>query len=41
MDGGLFIGGAVLVNVMVLINMYFLWKYRAAYRPMLEKRAEG
>jgi hypothetical protein len=35
LDGGLLTGGAVLVNVMLLINAYFLWKHRGEYRPLL------
>jgi putative oxidoreductase len=35
LDGGLLTGGAVLGNVMLLINAYFLWQHRAEYRPLL------
>lgn len=35
LDGGLLTGGAVLGNVMLLLNLYFLWKNRAAYAPLL------
>ena len=34
LDGGLLTGGAVLGNVMLLINAYFLWKHRAEYRAL-------
>ncbi len=34
LDGGLFTGGAVLVDVMVALNLYFFWKYRAAYAAL-------
>ena len=37
-DGGLFTSGAVLGNVMLLLNAYFVWKYRAAYRELLRSR---
>lgn len=34
-DGGLFTEGAVLGNVMLLINMYLLWRNREAYQSLL------
>ena len=34
-DGGLFTEGAVLGNVMLLINMYLLWRNREAYQALL------
>lgn len=34
-DGGLMTGGAALANVMLLLNLYLLWKSRAAYRPLV------
>jgi hypothetical protein len=34
-DGGLLTGGAVLANLMLLLNTYLLWKNRAAYRSLL------
>ncbi len=37
-DGGLLTAGASLGNVMLLINIYLLWKYRAAYKGILEAR---
>lgn len=36
LDGGLFTAGAVLGNVMLLLNAYLLWKNRAAYKPLLQ-----
>lgn len=36
LDGGLFTGGAVLANVMLLLNMYLLWKNREAYSTLLK-----
>lgn len=38
LDGGLFTGGAVLGNIMLLLNLYFLWKNRATYQPLLDQR---
>jgi hypothetical protein len=35
LDGGLLTGGAVLGNIMLLINAYFLWKHRREYAPLL------
>lgn len=37
LDGGLFTPGAVLGNVMLLTNAYFLWKHRGEYRPLLSQ----
>ena len=35
LDGGLLTGGAVLGNIMLLINAYFLWQHRREYGPLL------
>lgn len=35
LDGGLLTGGAVLGNVMLLINAYLLWQQRHRYAPLL------
>ncbi|NBS67551.1 hypothetical protein EBT31_01370, partial [bacterium] len=35
LDGGLFTAGAVMGNILALINIYFLWQQRAMYRPLL------
>jgi hypothetical protein len=35
LDGGLLTGGAVLGNIMLLINAYFLWGHRREYMPLL------
>jgi hypothetical protein len=35
LDGGLLTGGAVLGNVMLLINAYLLWQHRREYAPLL------
>lgn len=37
LDGGLFTGGAVLANVMLLLNIYLLWVNREAYLPLLRR----
>jgi hypothetical protein len=35
LDGGLLTAGAVLGNVMLLINVYLLWQRRREYAPLL------
>jgi hypothetical protein len=35
LDGGLLTAGAVLGNIMLLINAYFLWQHRHEYAPLL------
>ena len=35
LDGGLLTAGAVLGNIMLLINLYFLWTRRREYVPLL------
>jgi hypothetical protein len=37
LDGGLLTSGAVLGNIMLLINAYFLWRHRREYRPLLNQ----
>ena len=37
LDGGLFTGGAVMGNVLLLLNLYFIWKHRAQYQSLLRK----
>ena len=39
LDGGLFTMGALLGNIMGLINLYLIWKHQSAYRPLLQPRA--
>jgi hypothetical protein len=39
LDGGPFTGGAVMGNVLLLINAYFVWTYRAQILPLFQKRA--
>jgi hypothetical protein len=38
-DGGLLTGGAVLANIMLLINVYLLYKSRDAYKTLLDPTA--
>lgn len=38
-DGGLFTSGAVLGNIMLALNLYFLWQNREVYKTLLEKRS--
>jgi hypothetical protein len=35
LDGGLLTGGAILGNIMLLINAYVLWQHRREYAPLL------
>ncbi len=35
LDGGLLTGGAMLGNVMLLLNAYFLWQQRRQYAPLM------
>lgn len=37
LDGGLLTGGAVLGNIMLLLNAYFLWQHRHKYRTLLDQ----
>ena len=37
LDGGLLTAGAVLGNVMLLINAYLLWQHRREYTPLLAR----
>mgnify|MGYP003425128659 FL=1 len=36
-DGGLFTAGAVLANVFLLLNIYFLWKNWSQYKNLFRK----
>lgn len=37
LDGGLFTGGAVMADILFLLNVYFLWQNRSQYKGLLEK----
>lgn len=37
LDGGVFTQGAIMANVLILINAYFLWQNRAQYRQLWNK----
>lgn len=37
LDGGLLTPGAIMGNVLLLLNVYFLWQNRAVYAPLLKK----
>jgi len=39
LDGGLLTGGAVLANVLLVLNLYFLWQSRRQYVALWEKEA--
>ena len=36
LDGGLFTAGALLGNIMLLINLYLIWVNRFVYRPLIQ-----
>lgn len=38
LDGGLLTGGAILGNVMLLINLYLIWKSREKYQLLLKSK---
>ncbi len=35
LDGGLLTGGALLGNIMLLLNLYLIWKNRDAYKSLV------
>ncbi len=37
LDGGLFTAGAIMANVLLIINIYLLWVNREAYRSLVCK----
>jgi hypothetical protein len=39
LDGGLHKAGAILGDVMLLLNVYFLWQQRSKYRALLNQAA--
>lgn len=39
LDNGLLTSGAVLGNVLLVLNIYFLWQHRAEYRTLLNGRS--
>jgi putative oxidoreductase len=41
LDGGLLTPGAVLGNIMLLINVYLLWQHRHEYAPLLVRRTSA
>lgn len=37
LDGGLFTGGAVMGNILLAINAYYLWKHRMSFKTLLDQ----
>lgn len=37
LDGGLLTGGAVMGNILLIINLYFLWQNKKSYIHLLKK----
>ncbi len=35
LDGGLFTAGAIMGNVLLILNAYFLWQHRATYKQLI------
>ena len=40
LDGGLFTAGAIMGNVLLLLNVYFLWQYRTSYKQLLAAQSK-
>ncbi len=40
LDGGLLTGGAVPADILLVLNAYVAWKYRAAYRALFASAGE-
>lgn len=38
LDGGMFTAGAVMADLLAVLNLYFLWEQRAAYASLLKGR---
>lgn len=38
LDGGLFTEGAVMGNVLLILNLYFLWQEKKEYTPLLKAK---
>lgn len=36
LDGGLFTGGAIMGNILLVLNLYFLWQNRKEYERLLK-----
>lgn len=39
LDGGLHMMGAIMADVLLVLNVYFLWRNRSQYRALLQKNA--
>jgi len=40
LDGGLLMGGSIMANILLLLNIYFLWSNRKLYNTLLQKSAQ-
>jgi hypothetical protein len=40
LDGGLFTAGAIMGNVLLLLNVYFLWQYRTTYKQLIAAQSK-
>lgn len=41
LDGGLLTSGAVLANILLVLNAYFLWQNRGQYKSLWDKSAQS
>ncbi len=40
LDGGLFTAGAIMGNVLLILNVYFLWQYRTIYKQLFAAQSK-
>ena len=40
LDGGLFTAGAIMGNVLLILNVYFLWQHRTTYKQLLAAQSK-
>lgn len=40
LDGGLFTAGAIMGNVLLILNVYFLWQHRTTYKQLLAAKSK-
>lgn len=40
LDGGLFTAGAIMANVLLVLNVYFLWQHRTSYKQLLAAQSK-
>lgn len=40
LDGGLFTGGAIMGNLLLVLNAYFLWEHRMTYKQLVAPQSK-